>query len=79
MKINGKKVVGDSFAYDGCHRIRILKNEKEKNEAEKMDFLIMPIAVIKKVYRESCSLKFISNWELTITYAEQGRKAEFKN
>lgn len=79
MKINGLKVVGDYFAYDGCHKIYVLESEKEKKEAQEVGHVIIPITAIKKVYRASCFLKFIKNWSFTTTYAEQGRKAEFKN
>ncbi|MFA5772753.1 MAG: hypothetical protein WC974_08505 [Thermoplasmata archaeon] len=79
MKINGLKVVGDCFAYDGCHKIYVLESEKEKVEAANMGYSILSLTAIKKVYRASCRLKFINNWSLTTTYAEQGRKAEFKN
>lgn len=79
MKINGKKVVGDCFAYDGCHKIYILESETEKVEAANMGYSILSLTAIKKVYRASCPSRFIRNWSLTTTYAEKGRKAEFKN
>lgn len=30
MRINGIQVVGNSFAYDGCHKIYIIENEVNK-------------------------------------------------
>ena len=32
IKINGIEVVGDYFAYDGCHKIYILEDEKDRLE-----------------------------------------------
>lgn len=29
MKINGKEVLGTKFAYDGCHRIYIIEDDKD--------------------------------------------------
>ena len=31
MKINGKTVIGDKFAFDGCHKIYICKTVEDEN------------------------------------------------
>ena len=77
IKINGIEVVGDYFAYDGCHKIYILEDEKDRLEA-KVHYMIVLIKNIKKVYSSSCELRFIDNWKLTKVYAKQGEFAEFE-
>ena len=80
MKINGKKVIGKKFAFDGCHKIYIIENEKDLNEVyinggyEIFDNL----KDLEKVYENACPLRFINNWQLTTTYVEQGQVAIFE-
>lgn len=77
IKINGIEVVGDYFAYDGCHKIYILEDEKDRLEANKF-YMILPIKDIRKAYNDSCELRFINNWKLTKTYAKQEELAKFE-
>lgn len=78
MKINGVKVVGKSFAYDGCHKIYVLENELEEHEAIELEYEIYPIDHIERKYMNSCGLEFINNWSLTKTYVGQFESATFE-
>ena len=64
MKINGKTVTGDRFAFEGCHKIYVIDTPEEEAQALKYGYDIYPIEEIKEAYEGSCSLKFISNWPL---------------
>jgi hypothetical protein len=64
MKINGKEIVAKSFAYDGCHKIYLLDNEEEWEDALSNDYDIYPISKLKEKFERSCSLRFISPWNL---------------
>ena len=64
MKVNGKQLRGDYFAYDNCHKIYILENDKEINEAKSYGYEIYHIDDLEKIYNESCSLRFIYPWNL---------------
>lgn len=71
MKINKIEVIGDKFAYDGCHKIYILEDKNDIKEAESYGYKIYDIALLYVTYESSCSLKFISNWKLDKQYVKQ--------
>lgn len=81
MIINNKKVIGNKFFWDGCHKIYIVENEKDlkemfKNGYSKKD--LYNISKIKEIYNNSCSLRFISNVSLNKKYVKQFERAIFK-
>lgn len=78
MKINNKEVIGDKFAYDGCHKIYIIEDEKDREDAEEYDYQIFDLKDIQNVYENSCELKFISNWKLDKRYVNQFEDAIFE-
>ena len=63
-KLGGKEMKYKNFAYDGCHKIYVLANEAEEKEADDCGYQIHPMPEIKDTYDGSCSLKFISFWNL---------------
>ena len=77
LEINGRTVFGNTFAYDGCHKIYILEDTEDTKQAIKNGYKICLIETIEDVYNNSCSLKFINNWKLTEVYAEQFKEATF--
>jgi hypothetical protein len=78
MKIGRYKVNADSFAYDGCHKIYILENEQDKEQAKELEYEILPISELFETYQDSCGLKFISNWQLNKDYVRQFKKPTFR-
>lgn len=78
MKINNKEVIGDKFAYDGCHKIYIIEDKKDREDAEEYDYQIFDLKDIQNVYENSCELKFISNWKLDKRYVNQFEDAIFE-
>ena len=78
MKINGQEVVGESFAYDGCHKIYVIESIRDREDAKGSGYDIYPIKELKKKYNCSCGLQFISNWSLTKSYVNQLEDAEFE-
>lgn len=79
MKINGIKIYALTFAYDGCHKIYLIEDEIDEKEAIKSGYSVLPIEKLKETYKDSCSLKFISNWKLDKNYVGQFAKAVFTN
>jgi uncharacterized ParB-like nuclease family protein len=71
MKINGKTIQAKEFAFDGCHKIYICESADESKEAMQSGFTILPIDQIKNAYENSCSLRFIHNWQLNKTFVSQ--------
>lgn len=78
MKINGKEVLGTKFAYDGCHKIYIIEDDKDLMEALNFNYDIFPIGKLEDTYNKSCPLKFISNWKLNNCYVPQFEDAKFE-
>lgn len=78
IEINGRTVIHNGhFAYDGCHKIYILEDNADIENAKGYEYSIMPISELEDTYENSCPLKFIYNWKLTEYYARQGKQAMF--
>jgi ribosomal protein L1 len=77
MLINYRPVTGKFFAFDGCHKIYVIENENEIEDAKGCGYDILPIDQIRKAYENSCKLRYINNWSLTKTYAPQFKEAFF--
>lgn len=78
MKINGKQINAEEFAYDNCHKIYIIENEEDRRQAVEYGYDIYPIEDLEKAYTQSCELRFISNWSLNKQYVEQFVNAVFE-
>ena len=75
MRINGQNVIGNKFAYDGCHKIYICEDNKDIEEAKEIGYDLYDISLLGEYYVNSCELRFINNWQLDKCYAEQGKTA----
>jgi hypothetical protein len=79
MKINKKEIVAKSFAYDGCHKIYLLDNEEQWEDALANDYDVYPISKLQEKFESSCSLRFISPWDLSKrNYVNQFEDAVFE-
>ena len=81
MKINGKQVIGNKFAYDGCHKIYILEDKEDIEDIKNKGYNendVYNIEAIETIYNLSCDLRFIYNWKLTKTYVRQFENAIFE-
>lgn len=84
-KENQKKYTFNSdskVAYDGCHKIYICEDEEDEEdvkEAIEIGYEIHEISELEKLYKGSCSLVFISDWELLDYYIPQFTEVEFVN
>jgi hypothetical protein len=77
MKINSITTDAKKFAFDGCHKIYLLESRKDETEARAIGYDILPIDQLQDAYENSCQLRFISNWALTISFVDQFEDAEF--
>lgn len=77
MTINGIETKAKQFAYDGCHKIYLIEDEMDLNEA-RMGYSILPISELKKAFNNSCGLQFISSWKLDKSYVNQFEDACFE-
>ena len=80
MHINKIEITAKKFAYDGCHKIYLLENEAEEAEALENRYTIYPIELVKETYKDSCSLRFISSWNMKEykVYVGQCERAYFR-
>ena len=78
MKVNGKEIEGNKFAYDGCHKIYICEDEEDIKDAVETGYAIFEIKQLKAIYNISCPLRFISSWKLDKSYVEQFSQAKFE-
>lgn len=79
MKINNQEITSKFFAYDGCHKIYILENENEINEAKEIGYSILDIKNLKDYYYSSCPLRFIDSWNFSKRYVPQCQDAIFED
>jgi hypothetical protein len=77
MRINNIKITATEFAYDGCHKIYLIESLEDKLEALDTGYELLPIENLKQVFKDSCSLKFISNWKLDKTIVSQFENYRF--
>mgnify|MGYP003292173738 CR=1 FL=1 len=71
MKINGTEIKGNKFAYDNCHKIYIIEDNEDIEQANEYGYKIYDIKDLESAYENSCDLRFISNWKLDKSYVEQ--------
>ena len=50
MTINGQTVNGDKFAYDNCHKIYIIEDQTDIEEAKEIGYDVYPIENLKEIY-----------------------------
>lgn len=78
MKINNVEVVGNKFAYEGCHKIYIIEDAEDEQEAIDSGYKILNISELVDTYRNSCELRFVRNWKLDKLYVGQYENAVFE-
>lgn len=79
MQINGKKVITNGkFAYDGCHKIYILEDKQDEEDAIEYGYGIWFMSFLEETYNNSCDLRFIRNWKLDKAYVNQFEDARFE-
>ena len=72
LKINGEDVSkAISFAYDGCHKIYLCKNEEEENEHIDCGYAIYQLNDLPQIFENTCELRFI-NWSNLTPIVKQG-------
>ena len=77
IKVNGKLIKGLGVAYDECHKIYIIEDAKDREEAEKLGYGVYNMAALPVIWAESCTLRFIQNWKLNKVYVGQEESATF--
>lgn len=69
--VNGILSHAKEFAYEGCHKIYLIENKEEQQEATELGYSIHPIKTLKECFNNSCPLKFILDWKLKVSYVDQ--------
>lgn len=56
---------GWPIAWDECHKIYFLQDDKRKAQALEYGYSIHPSTELQNIYDKSCELRFISRWGFT--------------
>lgn len=67
----------NKIAYDGCHKIYICESNEDMEKAKELGFKIHELNELEDLFKKSCPLVFIYNWNFTEYYVGQGEDAEF--
>ena len=71
------EITDDRFAFDGCHKIYIIEDADDEAQFLEYGYDIHPIEDLDKAWEDSCSLRFISNAKLNVSYIEQGARPKY--
>ena len=77
VKDEVKEIVGNKIAFDDCHKIYIIEDEEDEEQARSYDYDIYDISMLEEIWNKSCGLRFISNWKLDKRYVNQFEEVEF--
>lgn len=61
-KINNVEINAKSFAWDGCHKLYILNDQKAEKEAKELGYNIYAIDSLLSAFVYSCPLRYIHEW-----------------
>ena len=84
-KLLNEYVIDDDltlFVFDNCHKIYLVEDMDDIESVKETwgeDTIFYNIDELPRIWEESCSLRFISNWKLDKRYVRQfcGAKFEF--
>lgn len=63
IKLNNKPIeAAIAFAFDGCHKVYLLKGPNDIRDALRYDYTIYPISELEETFSMTCSLRFVSWW-----------------
>lgn len=62
FKINGEEITAQWFAYDGCHKIYLIENMDDMEDAEAEGYSVSPIRYLLECFVYACPLRFIQIW-----------------
>lgn len=69
------------FVFDNCHKIYLVEDMDDIESVKETwgeDTIFYNIDELPRIWEESCSLRFISNWKLDKRYVRQFNGAEFE-
>lgn len=72
LMINGEEVIGNTFVYDGCHKLYVIETETDRQRATEIGYIKendneakeYPIIELEQYYLDSCPLRFIHPFSL---------------
>lgn len=53
---------GFPLAFDGCHKIYFLEDEGRQTQAVEFGYDIFPSSELRRIWDESCGLRFVTRW-----------------
>ena len=58
------EIKADMFAYDGCHKIYLITNMHDEDEAHDYGYELWGVENLPTIWNDSCPLRFISFWDV---------------
>ena len=58
------KIDAESIAYDGCHKIYLITDNNEADEAKSYGYELQPVEFLGAIWESACPLRFISFWDV---------------
>ena len=72
LQVNNNKVNGNTFVYDGCHKLYVISDDEDRAKAREYGYIVdgstedseieHDIAVLEEYYYNSCPLRFIDHF-----------------
>lgn len=75
IQIGNQSIDALGFAWDGCHKIYVLRNQEEQAELIDLGYGTYEPQELPDVWARSCGLRFVSSGDLTEQYIAQGEDA----
>lgn len=78
MYINDYYTDAKHFAFDGCHKIYLLNNKEQYEDAREAGYNIFDIKELPEVWKNSCHMRFINTWDLQTIVPQFAKMVVFK-
>lgn len=53
-----------SIAFDGCHKIYLITDNNEADEAKSYGYKLVPVGYLNAIWESACPLRFIEFWDV---------------
>lgn len=58
------EIKANMIAYDGCHKIYLITNNNEADEAKSYGYRLAPVGYLNVIWESACPLRFIEFWDV---------------
>lgn len=58
------EIKAESIAYDNCHKIYLITDNNEADEAKSYGYELQPVENLPAIWESACPLRFIEFWDV---------------